>query len=267
MSRDGRYFSVFRGIPYAKPPVGDLRFRPPEPLDEHDNWEGFINFNRDMETCYQVNSRLGVHVGSENCLQLNVYTPDVSPSSPLPVMVYIHGGGFVSFTGASAIQGPGFFMDHDVVLVSVNYRLGIFGFLSLETDDVPGNLGLWDQTMALNWVKQNIAKFGGDPRKVTIFGESAGSMSVNYHLLSRQSRGLFHRAIMQSGTAISPYTRLNKSPRYYAEKLADNVGCGQSDNILKCLQSTPAKQLYQHMQMFDECSLRADYGLTYPGAN
>ena len=121
-------------------------------------------------------------------------------------------------------------MDQDVVLVTMNYRLGILGFLSLETDDAPGNLGLWDQREALVWVKKNIRYFGGDPGKVTIFGESAGSMSVNFHLLSPQSRGLFHRAILQSGTAISPYTKLNRRPGSYSNEIVKNVVCDQSDN-------------------------------------
>ena len=171
----------------------------------------------------------------------------------------------VAGTGDSVFHGPSFLMDQDVVLVTMNYRLGILGFLSLETDDAPGNLGLWDQREALVWVKKNIRYFGGDPGKVTIFGESAGSMSVNFHLLSPQSRGLFHRAILQSGTAISPYTKLNRRPGSYSSEIVKNVVCDQSDNILKCLQNLSFEDLNKYFYHFDECSVRADISLTFPG--
>ena len=265
-TRDGRYYSVFRGIPYAKQPVQERRFIVPEELDEEDTWDGIVDFNRDVPKCYQTDMMLGgFDVGREDCLQLNVYSPDLKPNSPLPVMVWIHGGGFVIGSGSSVLQGPGFLMDHDVVVVSINYRLGIFGFLSLETEDAPGNLGLWDQRMALVWVRKNIAYFGGNPNKVTIFGESAGSMSVNFHLLSPQSRGLFHQAIMQSGTAISSYTNLNKSPSHYSRSVAEKLGCGKSDNVLKCLQDVPAKTLHGHLFDFDQCAINRNIGLTFPG--
>lgn len=189
----------------------------------------------------------------------------MKPESPLPVMVFIHGGGFVVGNSGTISQGPAFLMDEDVILVSISYRLGILGFLSLETDEAPGNLGMWDQRQALIWVRQNIASFGGDPDKVTILGESAGSMSVHYHVLSPQSRGLFTGAIMQSGTALSPYTNLMREPGHYARRVADLVGCGETDNTLRCLQAVPVSSLYDHLFAFDECAMRADIGLTYPG--
>ena len=196
-------------------------------------------------------------------------------------------------SGSSILQGPSFIMDQDVVLVTINYRwvntvmvfifviimtiiviiiviiiicrLGVFGFLSLETEEAPGNLGLWDQRQALLWVRHNIASFGGDPGQVTIFGVSAGSMSVHYHLVSPRSRGLFHAAIMQSGTATSPYTRINRRARDYGAQLAAALGCGDSDNILACLQAAPANAIHDQLFMFDECSVRRDMGLTFPG--
>ena len=197
-------------------------------------------------------------------------------------------------SGSSILQGPSFIMDQDVVLVTINYRwvntvivlifvlifviiimiiiliiiccrLGVFGFLSLETEEAPGNLGLWDQRQALVWVRHNIASFGGDPGRVTIFGMSAGSMSVHFHLVSPRSRGLFHAAIMQSGTATSPYTRINRRPREYGAQLAAALGCGDSDNILACLQAAPANAVHDQLFMFDECSIRRDMVLTFPG--
>ena len=263
VSRDGRLYHAFRSIPFAKQPIEGRRFKRPEALDEDDVWEGVADFNREAKPCYQPG--LGGFNRREDCLKLSVYTPNMKPESPLPVMVFIHGGGFVVGNSGTISQGPAFLMDEDVILVSISYRLGILGFLSLETDEAPGNLGMWDQRQALIWVRQNIASFGGDPDKVTILGESAGSMSVHYHVLSPQSRGLFTGAIMQSGTALSPYTNLMREPGHYARRVADLVGCGETDNTLRCLQAVPVSSLYDHLFAFDECAMRADIGLTYPG--
>ena len=268
-SRDGRYFSVFRGIKYAKQPLGNRRFRVPEALDEDDSWTGVMDFNREMSKCYQFDLWTGLHTGREDCLNLNVYSPDLQPDSLLPVMVFIHGGGFVSGTGDSTFAGPSFFMDKDVVLVSVSYRLGVLGFLSLQTEEAPGNLGLWDQRMALLWVKKNIKSFGGDPGRVTIFGNSAGAMSVNCHLVSPQSKGLFSGAILQSGTVLSPYLNLARQPGHYADKLAVSVGCEDTEDreaVLRCLQSVPVKELQNKLYMFEDGeNIMSDLGLTYPG--
>merc|ERR550539_872103 len=150
-------------------------------------------------------------------------------------------------------------MDHEVVLVSVNYRLGIFGFLSLETEEAPGNL----------WIKRNIKHFGGDPSRVTIFGNSAGSMSVNFQLVSPHSKGLFSRAIMQSGTVLSPYLNMARQPGYYSHSLATAVGCQDSDSdsaTLQCLQSVPSGELYNNLFMFEDGeNLLTDMALTFPG--
>ena len=264
-SRRGNPFSVWRGLRYAKPPVGNRRFRRPEPLGEEDAWMGEKDFHGEMPRCYQLSVVGGFHVGQEDCLFLNVYTP-VASEGLLPVMVYLHGGGFVAGEGSSTMYGPHFFMDEGVLLVTVQYRLGIFGFLSTGQEEAPGNLGLWDQREALVWVKDNIAAFGGDPDRVTLFGESAGSMAVNFHLVSPQSRGLFHGAILQSGTALGPYTAPRSPPGYYTTKLAEAAGCGEKD-ALECLRTLPARKLYLHLLLFnsDSCSVRSDLGLTYPG--
>uniref|UniRef100_T1HUH8 Carboxylic ester hydrolase n=1 Tax=Rhodnius prolixus TaxID=13249 RepID=T1HUH8_RHOPR len=129
-------------------------------------------------------------VGSEDCLYLSVYTHSLKPETLNPVLVYIHGGVF-EFGGGEFEGRPGNFMDHDVVVVTMNYRLGPLGFLSMEDEILPGNLGLKDQTMALRWVQRNIKNFGGDPKKVTIMGESAGGASIYLHMISPMSKGLF----------------------------------------------------------------------------
>jgi len=218
-----------------------------------------------MPRCYQRVPFGGIHLGQEDCLYLNVYTPVTEEGKLLPVMVFIHGGGFVTGEAGSVIYGPHYFMDEGVVLVTLHYRLGIFGFLSLETEEAPGNLGMWDQREALIWVRDNIASFGGSPHHVTLFGESAGSMSVNFHLVSHQSRGLFHSAILQSGTAISPYTALRKPPSHYARSLSAELGCPVSEDPLPCLQSLSPSHIYKHLLLFNSCSVRDDLGLSYPG--
>lgn len=131
-----------------------------------------------------------------------------------PVLVFFHGGAFLLGSSAIYLYGPSLLLMEDIVLVTINYRLGVLGYLKLNDTslDVPGNAGLKDQVLALKWIQKNIEKFGGDPNKVTISGESAGSASVNYHLLSPASKGLFHGAIMQSGSVLNPWPRLN--PKY-----------------------------------------------------
>jgi len=265
-SRNGRYFNSFRGIPYAKQPTAERRFKPSEYLDAEDNWEGAKDFNWDMPQCYQVDALTGFHVGREECLKLSVYTPDISSGTPLPVMVWIHGGGFVAGEAGSLFTGPHYLMDQDVVLVTLHYRLGPLGFLNLGNEDVAGNQGLWDQRMALQWVKENILSFGGDPSKVTIFGESAGSMSVNFHLISPQSKGLFSQAIMQSGTVLSTFMKSSKYSVKYGNKFAESVGCTKEKNTVECLQTVPLKDLYSSLLMFDQdCPFRDDLGFAYLG--
>lgn len=162
-------------------------------------------------------------VGTEDCLVLNIYTPLPISNQALPVMVFIHGGGFRDGSGSPFIYGPDYLTKHGVILVTLNYRVEILGFLCLGTKDAPGNAGLKDQLQALRWIKQNIKSFGGDPDNITIFGESAGSASVMYHLLSPLSKGLFHKAIMQSGSAMSPWS-LQFEPLKTASLLAKNMG-------------------------------------------
>ncbi|XP_041988351.1 juvenile hormone esterase-like isoform X2 [Aricia agestis] len=222
---DVTYFA-FKGIPYARPPLGELRFKAPEPPE---SWSGIRDAGEHGPVCPQYNERLDrIDTGSEDCLYLNVYSKAVQPPRPLPVMVWIHGGSFFTGSGNSDFYGPEFFMAHDMVLVTFNYRLEVFGFLCLDTEDVPGNAGLKDQVAALRWVKSNIAAFGGDPDNITVFGCSAGSAATSYHLLSRMSRGLFHRAICQSGVCLHEWA-YNLHARERAFQLGKLLGKDTED--------------------------------------
>ena len=173
-------------------------------------------------------------------------------------MVWIHGGGFQLGAGTTEFYGPDILIDEDVVIVSINYRLGVLGFLSTGDDVIPGNMGMWDQVLALKWVQKNIKAFGGDPDNVTIFGESAGGMSVSYLLLSPAASGLFHKAIVQSGPPIAHFGKSEKHPAYYARTLAATLGCdpeASTKAIYGCLNkldgATLAKPLFRENE-FDE---------------
>lgn len=205
---------VFRGVPFATPPVGALRWHAPHPVEA---WSVERPAQSFAPACMQTRSIVDWYGDiaeafgqsravapepegvSEDCLYLNVWTPDLSPDEPLPVMVYIHGG---SYTGGWSYE-PNYhgdaFADQGVVLVSIAYRLGAFGYIAPDTDNAAANAGLLDQIAALEWVQANIGRFGGDSDQVTIFGESAGAAAVGALLASPAAEGLFHRAISQSG--------------------------------------------------------------------
>ncbi len=204
LSRDG--IARFAGIPFAQAPTGPLRFRPPVATSPHQDVLDATSFR---EVSPQNPSMMDALFGGESepwdedCLHLNVWTPTVTPRDPLPVMVWIHGGGFEMGSGSSPLYEGGSFARNGVVYVSFNYRLGSLGFLELGHLDPAlsgsGSVGLLDQVEALRWVAENIAAFGGDPDNVTVFGESAGAMSVAALLTLPSARGLFHKAITQSG--------------------------------------------------------------------
>ena len=192
----------FRGIPYAAPPVGALRFAAPEPATP---WQEVLDASRHGHSAVQPPSRLpGMEVGpqDEDCLTLNVYTP-AADDARRPVLFWIHGGGFVSGGASQALyEGRAMVERGDVVLVTINYRLGALGYVDLPgVDGAVPNAGQLDQIAALEFVRDNIARFGGDPGNVTIFGESAGGMAVSALLAMPGARGLFHKAIAQSGAA------------------------------------------------------------------
>lgn len=189
-----RHFS-YKGIPYAAPPVGNLRFRAPvRPAP----WSGVRQAFNHGAICPQLGLTGDAVSGNENCLFLNVYTP-TSMSGVLPVMVYIHGGGFGAGSGNSDQLGPEIILTEDVIYVSVNYRLSVLGFINTGDAESPGNNGLKDIILALRWVQSNIGFFGGNPNDVTILGTSAGGAAVHALVLSPAASGLFHKAQSHSG--------------------------------------------------------------------
>nr|XP_017032166.1 juvenile hormone esterase isoform X2 [Drosophila kikkawai] len=244
-SRLGVSFHAFRGIRYAEPALGELRFVNPQPVKP---WSpGTFDASQDGPMCPQPWDNM-TDV-SEDCLRLNVYTKDVKARKP--VIVFLHPGGFYVFSGQSKyLAGPEHFMDRDCVLVSLNYRLGSLGFLATGTKDAPGNAGLKDQVLALRWVQKHIHRFGGDPQSVTLLGYSAGSISIGLHMISPMSRGLFHRGICMSASPYGP-------PKYHSNDL--QLAQRQA-RLLKCPQEPVAEMV--------ECMRRKpylDYVSTYNG--
>ncbi len=205
---------VYRGIPYAAPPVGDLRWRPPQPAAK---WEGVRAADKFGRACIQTNQAIAnLPAPSEDCLYLNVWTPAKRAKDKLPVLVWIHGGGFVAGAPAEKLYHGEWLAKKGVVFVSLAYRLGVFGFLadpelSAESPHhVSGNYGILDMIAGLQWVQKNISAFGGNPTKVTIQGESAGAAAVSILCASPLARGLFRAAIAESGGTFGP-VRANAS--------------------------------------------------------
>uniref|UniRef100_A0A336MQG4 Carboxylic ester hydrolase n=3 Tax=Culicoides sonorensis TaxID=179676 RepID=A0A336MQG4_CULSO len=237
------YYYSFKGIRYGQPPIGQRRFRSALPEQP---WNGVRNALREGATCPHRNMLLDTYGGSEDCLFLNVFTP-ILPSEnrhpKLPVMVFIHGGAFTFGSGNTFLYGPDYIVQEGVILVTINYRLGPIGFLSVG-GDAPGNAGLKDQVLALKWVRDNIAAFGGNPNDVTIFGQSAGGASVHYLMLSPMASGLFHRAICQSGTALNTWARAPHA-RERAFALGKVLGLETNDTskLLEHLRTVSPKML------------------------
>ncbi len=239
----------FLGIPYAAPPVGDLRWRAPAPTEP---WDGVREANVAGAPCPQTIPIVNAPTGSEDCLYLNVVTPDPLPSGPAPVMVWIHGGGFTSGDGrqyTGSTDGSTIAAKSGTIVVTLNYRLGQLGFLAHHalTNEDPshpssGNYGIEDQVAALEWVERNILAFGGDPENVTIFGESAGAWSVCALLTSPLSGGLFHRGIMQSGPCTTRLATLQNAERQ-GERFAEVVGCAGALDVLECLREAPRESV------------------------
>ncbi|KAK7100334.1 neuroligin-4, X-linked-like [Littorina saxatilis] len=245
------YLDTFLGIPFAAPPVGPLRFKAPQPPA---SWTGTRDSTRFSAMCPQLaggNKTLDLPI-SEDCLYLNIYSPNAQTNdSLLPVMFWIHGGFYIVGSGAS-FNGTAL-TSRGVVVVTINYRLGALGFLSTLDAASPGNNGLLDQILALKWVKDNIALFHGDPNDVTIFGQSAGSGSVSLLRLSPLAQGLFSKAIMESGVSLSHWAvaRPGKeilSPLQYAQRLGTAVGCGSAVNqsnaaLVDCLRNMTVERI------------------------
>ena len=230
---------VYLGIPYARPPVGKLRFAAPEPSDKWDGVRQATAFSASsIQSSHPIPGFAADGPISEDCLYLNVYTP-AADDKKRPVMFWVHGGGFTHGTADSPIYNGGFLAElGDVVVVTINYRLGALGFLYLgdhggKAWGASANCGLLDQIAALKWVRDNIAAFGGDPGLVTIFGESAGASSVVSLMAMPGARGLFHRVIAQSGTA-SQLAGPQQASRLAEDILSElGLGSGQTQRLLE----------------------------------
>ncbi len=274
-----RDVDVWYGIPYAKPPLGPLRFRHPHPIDK---WDNVLETTKMPNSCVQIIDTMfpgfqGAEMWnantplSEDCLYINVAVPRPHPTNSA-VLVWIYGGGFYSGTATLDVSSKFMYVsdaaEHDglvdfqvydpkilaseenIIVVSFQYRVASLGFLFFDTKDVPGNAGMFDQLMALQWIKDNIAEFGGNPDNITIFGESAGAASVSLHLLSPLSRNLFSQAIMQSASATVPWGVITKEESILRGlRLAEIVNCpSDRDNLegaIECLRTRNATQLVQ----------------------
>ena len=241
--------NVFRAVPYASAPVGALRFRPPV---ECEPWDGIREATSLGAIAPQFPTPLETMQGrmdlpqSEDCLTLNIWAPPASESAGHPVMVWIHGGAYVNGTGASDwFDGTSFATNHGVVLVTINYRLNVFGYLHLagiaDGEEGAGNCGLLDQIAALRWVGDNIAAFGGDPGNVTVFGESAGAMSVGVILGTPAAEGLFQRAILQSGAAVNVTS--SKNATAVAKDLMVELGLSVDNDGIAELRQLPTDRI------------------------
>ena len=257
---------AFLGVPFARPPVGDLRWRAPQPIQA---WAGVRDATRPGSDCTQAIGRKailggggGLVVGGEDCLYLNIYMPAGDAAELRPVMVYIPGGAFTVGSGVNYDPSK-LAADQDRVVVTLNYRLGALGWLAhpkfqAESEGFGGNFGLMDQQAALQWVNRNIAAFGGDPANVTLFAESAGAWTACYLMASPKSEGLYQRVIMQSGGCLEPSSLVSaEEAARTGAKFAENLGCGGSDQI-DCLKALPAWRLARAP------SLRA--GINGPGS-
>ncbi|KIW10074.1 hypothetical protein PV08_11034 [Exophiala spinifera] len=241
----------FLGLPFAQPPVGELRFRNPRPLDT--SWSGVQQATEYSAECVGYgSSQMGYNV-SEDCLYLNVIRPSGRDlHEKLPVLAWIYGGGFVQGGAPDLRYNMSFIVQHSVdigqpiLAVSINYRLSAWGFLSSNEVLAQGesNFGIRDQRLALQWVQENIASFGGDPTKVTIWGQSAGAMSVGLHLTAYNGRddGLFRSAIMDSGGPVFSSAQNRSTERSY-QNLTQQTGCGNAGDKLQCLRALPYEQL------------------------
>ncbi|XP_030620494.1 neuroligin-3a isoform X1 [Chanos chanos] len=254
----------YLGVPYAAPPVGEKRFLPPEPPS---SWSGIKNathfapvcpqnihnavpeimmpiwftFNLDIVATY-------IQDQNEDCLYLNIYVPtedDIRDTGAKPVMVYIHGGSYMEGTG-NMIDGSVLASYGNVIVITLNFRVGVLGFLSTGDQAAKGNYGLLDQIQALRWISENIGYFGGDSNRITVFGSGIGASCVSLLTLSHHSEGLFHRAIIQSGSALSSWA-VNYQPVKYTRLLAEKVGCNVLDTLdmVDCLRKKSARELVE----------------------
>ncbi|XP_023246026.1 uncharacterized protein LOC106645896 [Copidosoma floridanum] len=241
----GPNYYAFKGIPFAAPPFGPLRFKEPQPPSKWDGIRDASNYVGDA--CMQLRDDIlhdGI-VGSENCLYLNVFTKTLNPNRP--VMVFIHGGSFIEGTSNRDVYRQDYLVTQDVVLVNINYRVGIFGFLSLGHEVAPSNIGLRDILFSLQWVQNNIKAFGGNPNNVTVFGSSAGAVISHLLTLIPKAKGLLHKAIIQSGTCNGARTLTGKYDIKNGFRIAAHLGMQSKDplEVIEFLRSMPATKLVE----------------------
>ncbi|RWS25486.1 acetylcholinesterase-like protein [Leptotrombidium deliense] len=271
----GNYVNTFLGIPYAQPPINSLRFKRPIAIDR---WNQTLQAMKLKPNCLQYyDVRLAsmftllTHEMSEDCLYLNVWTKSVNKTAMMPIMIWVHGGGFTE--GSVNIDeniGEVLALYGDVVVVTFNYRVGALGFLDLGIAESPGNQGLYDQSTAFRWVKDNAHSFGGDPNSITLFGVSSGAIAIGLHMVSPESKHLFNRAILQSGSPVLVNSYYSNSANV-AQKVAEVIQCVSEDesteeslvteksgdeidvlpihkdvdSVLKCLRSKSATQFIE----------------------
>lgn len=253
----GKEVSIFRGIPYAAPPVGDLRWKPPQPVEP---WEGIRECTQFSSISPQANmpGMSSPFPLSEDCLYLNVVTPARQPDEKLPVMVWMHGGGYSMGCGNDRIWNNYRLPQYGVVVVTLNHRLGLFGLLahpalSKESPDgVSGNYLFRDLIASLQWIRDNIAAFGGDPDNVTIFGESGGGAKVSIMMLSPLAKGLFHRAICESGTSLAILTGKSLADVEESGKaLFEKLGIDSADDPLAQARALPFSKIIEANQALE----------------
>ncbi|MBV8097999.1 MAG: carboxylesterase family protein [Verrucomicrobia bacterium] len=272
---EGTYFgsdneAAFLGVPYAAPPVGELRWKPPRPVSK---WTGTREANQFGPAAPQLPSGWLPHVAwNEDCLYLNIWTAALSPNAKLPVIVFFHGGGNdVGYSQSTPLGPP--LSRLGVVVVSVNYRLGPFGFfahpaLTAESEHhSSGNYGLLDQLLALRWVRDNISRFGGDSNRVTVMGQSAGALDITLLMASPLAAGLFEGAILESGEAQStlnqdirspiPYNRISSTGEASGQKFVDDLGIAGGPDTLERLRSIPADKILAAWQQDREVKFGA----------
>ncbi|KAK7593086.1 hypothetical protein V9T40_007838 [Parthenolecanium corni] len=243
---NARYFA-FLGIPYAKPPLGGLRFMPPEPPSP---WNGIRSAKRPGKDCLHKLVWAKTNTGSEDCLYLNVYTPEApcEIKTPKSVCVMVHSGGNAWGSAAPDYYGtPDFLVHHDVIMVAMNYRLHVFGFLNLDLPQCSGNMGMKDIIMALCWVKENIECFGGDPNNITLCGNSSAATNIHLIMISPLAKGLFNKAILQGGYALSPLWSYQENHRERADELAQVLGFkgNHTKRLLRYLKQLPAEDIVE----------------------
>ena len=248
MSVLDKTINVFYGIPYGKPPVASLRFKRPEPAAKWGNKT--LDATTPHSACPQNNYLHNYWVTdkkkkSEDCLCLNIWVP-TNVTEKLTTLVWIFGGGFtMGSINDPLYQGHYFAAVKNVIIASMNYRMGALGFFYTGSDAAPGNQGLLDQMLAMRWIQNNIHSFGGDPKKITLFGESAGSVSVNLHLFSPLSRTLFEYAIMESGLSTAKWSMGSKKyMKSMSWTLAKNLGCSANESkMIKCMQNVDVQKI------------------------